>query len=111
MVLQPFELVVGDEFDALEVLRLPVRAPRYDHHLDRLVGGMDRVAFAWREAILLVGDPHGVFQGPVVQVAGAAELRIVGIALLVEARIEQVQIGVHHRHGVELEGLLRLIGL
>jgi len=111
-----FDFIVRDELETLEVVRAPVAADSH-LHVQSLVLGFDRVVLTRLEAALLSHDPQHLFQGGVVDVAGPPELGIVGVALLLELRREQVQIRVGDGGAVQVQSRrflaqdLRLLGL
>ncbi len=90
LVRQAADFVIRDEFEVVEIVGQPAAAVNHDRDVPFLRVGLEFMGMAGQQSAASAHDAHGVFQGAVVDVAGAAELGIVGVANRGESFIEEI---------------------
>ena len=110
-IFQPRDLVIGDELESFEVVRLPAAALQHAIDVPRAGGRVDRLRCVGHEFLGGADDPQRRLQRTVVQIARAAILRVVLVAGVGEAGVEQIVVGVQDRRAVEIQRSLRIAPL
>ena len=105
VVLEPLHLVVGDELEMVEVVGLPDAAAEHAGDVPRAGRRVDGLGRARPQFAAIAAQSQGRFQGAVIKVARAAELRVVAVARRRQPVVEQERVGVQHGRAVEIQGL------
>jgi len=106
LVREAVDFVAGAELQLFEVVVMPGRAARDDLQIPDFGFRGDLAAAAGREVALLLHDSQRAFEGPVVEIAGAAELGIVRVAQIAERFVKQVDVRIGDAGAVEVERAL-----